>query len=114
MRGSAIAINASSAAGPRVGVERAVAHESDLTASKIQPSPQGQALRKWRQESQAFAHFWILKRGRGMFIRPGARALLLAAERGKFLTEQWPRIKEMIQRLGLSAEQLLNNDSKKD
>src|SRR5436309_15870862 len=36
------------------------------------------------------------RRGRGMFIRPGARALLLAAERNKFLAEQWPRIKETI------------------
>ena len=32
------------------------------------------------------------KRGRGMFIKPGARALLMEAERTKFLAEQWPRI----------------------
>ena len=50
------------------------------------------------------------RRGRGMFIKPGARALLLGAERNKFLSEQWPRIKEMIQRLGLDAEELLNKD----
>src|SRR5436189_3452980 len=47
------------------------------------------------------------KRGRGMFIKPGARNLLLDAERQKFLTEQWPRVQEMIRRLGLSAEELL-------
>ncbi len=48
-----------------------------------------------------------MKRGRGMFVRTGARALLLEAERQKFLTEQWPRIFATIQRLGLSPEELL-------
>jgi GntR family transcriptional regulator len=48
------------------------------------------------------------RRGRGMFINPGARELLLQAEREKFLTEQWPRVHATIQRLGLSAEELLD------
>ena len=47
------------------------------------------------------------KRGRGMFIKPGARDLLLEAERQKFLSEQWPRVLETIQRLGLNADELL-------
>ncbi len=47
------------------------------------------------------------KRGRGMFINAGARDLLLQAERQKFLEEQWPRIHATIQRLGLTAEELL-------
>ena len=47
------------------------------------------------------------KRGRGMFINAGARNLLLQAERQKFLAEQWPRISAMIQRLGLTPEELL-------
>ena len=47
------------------------------------------------------------KRGRGMFINTGARELLLHGEREKFLAEQWPRIHETIQRLGLTAEELL-------
>lgn len=47
------------------------------------------------------------KRGRGMFIKPGARDLLMAGERQKFLQEQWPRVYATIQRLGLSPEQLL-------
>lgn len=47
------------------------------------------------------------KRGRGMFIRPGARALLLKGEREKFLSEQWPRVYAAIQRLGLTPEELL-------
>ncbi|MBW3671283.1 MAG: GntR family transcriptional regulator [Acidobacteria bacterium] len=47
------------------------------------------------------------KRGLGMFVKPGARALLLKGERQKFLTEEWPRISETIQRLGLTPEELL-------
>ncbi len=47
------------------------------------------------------------KRGRGMFINTGARKLLLQGERQKFLEEQWPRIHATIQRLGLTAEELL-------
>jgi GntR family transcriptional regulator len=47
------------------------------------------------------------RRGRGMFINAGARDLLLRSERGKFLAEEWPRIKKNIQRLGLMAEDLL-------
>jgi GntR family transcriptional regulator len=50
------------------------------------------------------------RRGRGMFINPGARALLLRDERKKFLGEEWPRIRETIQRLGLTAEELLPAD----
>ncbi len=48
------------------------------------------------------------KRGRGMFINAGARSLLLQGERQKFLTEEWPRVYETIQRLGLKAEELLD------
>jgi len=48
------------------------------------------------------------KRGRGMFIQPGARDLLLQAERKKFLEEQWPRIHATIQRLGLTPKELLD------
>ena len=47
------------------------------------------------------------KRGRGMFINVGARNLLLQGERQRFIAEQWPRIHATIQRLGLSAEELL-------
>src|SRR3954451_14438032 len=48
------------------------------------------------------------RRGLGMFIKPGARELLLEGERQKFLTEQWPRIYATIQRLGLTAQELLD------
>ena len=47
------------------------------------------------------------KRGLGMFIKPGARDLLMQAERRKFLDEEWPRISATIQRLGLTPEELL-------
>ena len=48
------------------------------------------------------------RRGRGMFINEGARGLLLRGERQKFLVEEWPRIQETIERLGLTAQELLN------
>lgn len=48
------------------------------------------------------------KRGRGMFVKAGARKLLLEAERQRFLTEQWPRIQATIQRLGLTVQELLD------
>ena len=47
------------------------------------------------------------KRGLGMFIKPGARDLLLQAERRRFLEEEWPRISATIQRLNLTPEELL-------
>jgi GntR family transcriptional regulator len=47
------------------------------------------------------------RRGLGMFVTAGARARLLATEREKFLEEQWPRIFATIERLGLSARELL-------
>jgi GntR family transcriptional regulator len=48
------------------------------------------------------------KRGRGMFINAGAKRLLLKGERKRFLDEEWPRIAASIQRLGLSARELLD------
>jgi GntR family transcriptional regulator len=47
------------------------------------------------------------RRGRGMFIKPGAHDLLLQGEREKFLAEEWPRIFATIQRLGLAPDELL-------
>ena len=49
------------------------------------------------------------RRGRGMFVNAGARNLLLQGERQKFLAEEWPRVYETIQRLGLKPEELLSN-----
>jgi len=48
------------------------------------------------------------KRGLGMYVKDGARNLLLKGERQKFLAEEWSRIQATIQRLGLDSEELLN------
>ena len=47
------------------------------------------------------------KRGLGMFVKPGARNLLLKGECQKFLAEQWPRVAATIQRLGITPKELL-------
>lgn len=46
------------------------------------------------------------RRGLGMFITPGARERLLAGERERFLSDEWPRIAATITRLGLSLSDL--------
>jgi GntR family transcriptional regulator len=51
------------------------------------------------------------RRGLGMFVKTGARNLLLQGERQKFLAEQWPRVYATIQRLGLTAEELLQTSA---
>lgn len=53
------------------------------------------------------------RRGRGMFVNPGARHLLLASERERFLQEEWPRVFDTLHRLGLSAEELLKGAPRK-
>jgi GntR family transcriptional regulator len=53
------------------------------------------------------------RRGRGMYVNAGARALLLEGEREKFLTEEWPKLREKMRRLGLTAEELLKPKTKK-
>ena len=47
------------------------------------------------------------RRGRGMFVIPGARQLSLAAERERFLQDEWPRVFDTLLRLGLNPEDLL-------
>jgi GntR family transcriptional regulator len=46
------------------------------------------------------------RRGRGMYVSEGARKLLLAGERERFLKDEWPRVLAVIHRLGFSAEEL--------
>ena len=48
------------------------------------------------------------RRGLGMYVKDGARSLLLKGERQKFLAEEWPRVQATIRRLGLDAAELLN------
>jgi GntR family transcriptional regulator len=47
------------------------------------------------------------KRGLGMFVKAGARDLLLKGERQKFLTDRWPGIAATIQRLGITPKELM-------
>jgi GntR family transcriptional regulator len=47
------------------------------------------------------------RRGLGMFVKTGARDLLLRGERRKFLAEEWPRIAARIDRLGITPKELI-------
>ena len=47
------------------------------------------------------------RRGLGMYVTEGATGKLLASERERFLSEEWPAMVERIQRLGLRVEDLL-------
>jgi GntR family transcriptional regulator len=47
------------------------------------------------------------RRGRGMFVSEGARKSLMKDERARFLEDEWPKVYATIQRLGLSAADLL-------
>ncbi len=49
------------------------------------------------------------RRGLGMYVKQGARDALLEREREHFLQEEWPRIVERIERLGLKMERLLKS-----
>jgi GntR family transcriptional regulator len=49
------------------------------------------------------------RRGRGMFVSEGARKALMKDERARFLEDEWPKVWATIQRLGLSAADLLKN-----
>jgi len=50
------------------------------------------------------------RRGRGMYVSDGARAALMKDERRRFLTDEWPKVHATIQRLGLSASELLRGE----
>jgi len=51
------------------------------------------------------------RRGLGMFVSAGASQALLKDERQRFLDIEWPRVHATIQRLGLSADELLKPDA---
>lgn len=48
------------------------------------------------------------QRGIGLFIIEGTRQKVLERERTKFLSDEWPKVVQQIERLQLSAEQLLS------
>ena len=49
------------------------------------------------------------RRGLGMYVTDGAPEKLLASERERFLTDEWPAMIERIRRLGLNTDQLLKS-----
>ena len=49
----------------------------------------------------------LVKRGIGMFVAPGARARLRDSERARFMTSEWPEIRERMARLGIDPAELL-------
>ncbi len=49
------------------------------------------------------------RRGRGMYVLPGARKRLLSEEKSKFLEKQWPEVVATMRRLELDPEELLQN-----
>ena len=50
-----------------------------------------------------------VQRGVGMYVTQGAAARLRQRERAAFLGEEWPAIRERIERLGIDAADLLEN-----
>ena len=54
------------------------------------------------------------RRGLGMFVCEGAHKQLVASERDKFLTEEWPAMLKRISQLGLEIETLLTEATKKE
>lgn len=51
------------------------------------------------------------RRGVGLFVTDGARRRLLGQEREKFLSEEWPRIVERIESLGLDPAELISKQN---
>lgn len=49
-----------------------------------------------------------VQRGVGMFVREGAAERLRMAERASFLRDEWPEIRQRMDRLGLSVTELLD------
>jgi GntR family transcriptional regulator len=47
------------------------------------------------------------RRGLGMYVTEGARDALLHSERERFLREEWPVLRERLERLGLDLKTLL-------
>jgi GntR family transcriptional regulator len=51
-----------------------------------------------------------VKRGVGLFVAPGARARLRDSERKRFVDEEWPAIRDRMNRLGIDARSLLERE----
>lgn len=53
-------------------------------------------------------------RGLGMFVRKGAYAKLIASEREKFLSKEWPATLKRLEQLGLDVNELLRQENSGD
>ena len=53
----------------------------------------------------------LVKRGIGMFVATGARARLRESERHRFMTSDWPEIRERMDRLGIDPAELFDRTS---
>ena len=51
-----------------------------------------------------------VRRGVGMFVLPGAVERLRTAERERFMTGMWPRVRDHIALLGLDVNELLGRE----
>jgi len=52
----------------------------------------------------------VVRRGVGLFVAPGARTRLKDSERSRFLSEEWPAIRERMHRLGIDPAQLIEKE----
>ena len=52
-----------------------------------------------------------VRRGVGMFVAPGAVERLRVQEREMFLTRIWPRMRGIIDRLGISLDELVEREN---
>jgi GntR family transcriptional regulator len=48
-----------------------------------------------------------VQRGVGMYVAPGAADKLRSAERTRFLSDEWPELRDRLNRLGIDARELL-------
>ncbi len=51
-----------------------------------------------------------VKRGVGLFVAAGARARLRESERRRFIEEEWPAIRERMNRLGIDLAELAERE----
>lgn len=85
------------AAGQPLPSVRALAAERDVNPLTVS---------KAYQELQT-AGLIAARRGLGVYVEPGAREAVKKSERAVFLTEEWPRIRLHIERLGLTPADLV-------
>ena len=52
-----------------------------------------------------------VKRGVGLFVAPGARSRLRDSERKRFVEQEWPAIRERMDRLGIELSSLVQREN---